>query len=324
MKPIRFNASQVPTFLGYFGNERLHDAVRDLWRKHSAATYASALRAQKAQSGAVSALTREEETHALMQNVCADALAEISKPAQSIAEVAERKATVASALAQVLPALALEQQRAVQAVCEKQVNTRYGTARESSVLARFGQTLPARVSVDPRLYSKSYGGFVLQGRIDGWAERSNAPDANGWAERSEAPDANGWAERSDAPDANGWAERSNAPDANGWAEQSEAADNPLREIVEIKNRVHRLFHTLRDYERVQLQIYFEICNTSSGYLVEAHGEEMDFVREERDAQWFRAQVLEPLALVAKRLNNLFGDPSCQRSFLETDPAEWTW
>ena len=289
MKPIRFNASQVPTFLGYFGNERLHDAVRDLWRKHSATTYASALRDQSERRGApVSALTREEETHALMRSVCADTLAEISKPAQSITEVADRKAAVASSLAQVLPALAPEQQRAVQAVCEKQVNTRYGTARESSVLERFANALPARVSVDQRLYSKSYDAFVLQGRIDGWAERSDAPDANGWAERSEA------------------------------------AENPLREIVEIKNRINRLFHSLRDYERMQLQIYFEICNTSSGYLVEAHGQEMDFIRDERDPEWFREIVLEPLALVAERMRNLFEDPICQRYFFETDPQQWTW
>ena len=40
-------------------------------------------------------------------------------------------------------------------------------------------------------------------------------------------------------------------------------------IYEIKNRVHKLFYTLRDYEKVQIMSYLYLHDTTSGFLVEA-------------------------------------------------------
>lgn len=40
-------------------------------------------------------------------------------------------------------------------------------------------------------------------------------------------------------------------------------------IIEIKNRIHKLFYKLRDYEKVQLMCYLFIFNLEKGHLVEA-------------------------------------------------------
>lgn len=41
-------------------------------------------------------------------------------------------------------------------------------------------------------------------------------------------------------------------------------------IIEIKNRVSRLFYTLRDYEKVQVMCYIYLFNYVNAHLVEAH------------------------------------------------------
>jgi hypothetical protein len=40
-------------------------------------------------------------------------------------------------------------------------------------------------------------------------------------------------------------------------------------IIEIKNRMHKLFYQLREYEKVQLMCYIYLRNKEKGYLVEA-------------------------------------------------------
>ncbi len=40
-------------------------------------------------------------------------------------------------------------------------------------------------------------------------------------------------------------------------------------VIEIKNRVNKLFYTLKDYEKVQIMCYIYIFNTKKGHLVEA-------------------------------------------------------
>lgn len=41
-------------------------------------------------------------------------------------------------------------------------------------------------------------------------------------------------------------------------------------IIEIKNRVHKLFYTLRNYEKTQLMCYLYLFGATNGQLVEAH------------------------------------------------------
>ena len=41
-------------------------------------------------------------------------------------------------------------------------------------------------------------------------------------------------------------------------------------IIEVKNRIHKLFYVLRDYEKVQIMCYMHLFGISHGHLVEAH------------------------------------------------------
>jgi hypothetical protein len=40
-------------------------------------------------------------------------------------------------------------------------------------------------------------------------------------------------------------------------------------IIEVKNRINKLFYTLRDYEKVQIMCYMHLFESSKGHLVEA-------------------------------------------------------
>jgi hypothetical protein len=41
-------------------------------------------------------------------------------------------------------------------------------------------------------------------------------------------------------------------------------------IIEVKNRIHKLFYVLRDYEKVQIMCYMHLFGVDHGHLVEAH------------------------------------------------------
>ena len=41
-------------------------------------------------------------------------------------------------------------------------------------------------------------------------------------------------------------------------------------IIEVKNRVNKLFYSLRDYEKVQIMCYMYLFKSQNGHLVEAH------------------------------------------------------
>lgn len=86
-------------------------------------------------------------------------------------------------------------------------------------------------------------------------------------------------------------------------------------VVEIKNRVYKLFHVLRDYERIQLQTYLELCNASHGYLVECFKEQIDWQKQERDAQWWRERVFLPCQAVCLDLLALLQNHDIQNDLL---------
>jgi len=50
-------------------------------------------------------------------------------------------------------------------------------------------------------------------------------------------------------------------------------NNENGSIIEIKNRIHKLFYTLRDYEKVQIMAYLHLFKANVGHLVEAHKKE---------------------------------------------------
>lgn len=59
-------------------------------------------------------------------------------------------------------------------------------------------------------------------------------------------------------------------------------------IVEIKNRMNRLFLKLVPYEKVQLQSYLYIFEKKSGYLVEKYKDQLNVIEEKYNDKFFKS------------------------------------
>lgn len=64
------------------------------------------------------------------------------------------------------------------------------------------------------------------------------------------------------------------------------------EVVEIKNRMYKLFRFLRDYEKIQLQTYLYIFRTSKGYLVENYKNNIHIIEEDFDSIFMDMIILK--------------------------------
>ena len=64
-------------------------------------------------------------------------------------------------------------------------------------------------------------------------------------------------------------------------------------LVEIKNRVHKLFETLRDYEKPQIQAYLKLTNMQNGHLVEylKKNNNMNVIEVQRDNKYWKEFIL---------------------------------
>ena len=77
-------------------------------------------------------------------------------------------------------------------------------------------------------------------------------------------------------------------------------------IVEIKNRMHRLFYRLKDYERIQIMSYMYIFDTDNGVLVESISGRMNIIDVEFSDIGFE-KVKDKLKTFAKFFYNFLGD-----------------
>jgi hypothetical protein len=66
-------------------------------------------------------------------------------------------------------------------------------------------------------------------------------------------------------------------------------NNETGDIIEVKNRVHKLFYTLRDYEKVQIICYMYLFNSKRCDLVEAYkgkkGTEINIINVDFDEKY---------------------------------------
>ena len=72
-------------------------------------------------------------------------------------------------------------------------------------------------------------------------------------------------------------------------------------VIEVKNRVNRLFRTVREYERMQVLTYLELLDRPSALLVESYKDQLLWHRVDRDTVWWRQHVLAPLQHVHARM-----------------------
>ena len=68
------------------------------------------------------------------------------------------------------------------------------------------------------------------------------------------------------------------------------------EIIEIKNRMYKLFFKLRDYEKVQIYIYMFINNIDKGYLVESltknNNKELNIIEVNFEDEYFNKNIVK--------------------------------
>lgn len=80
------------------------------------------------------------------------------------------------------------------------------------------------------------------------------------------------------------------------------------ELVEVKNRQSRLFNTIRDYEKCQIQMYLNMLGLSTGYLVEVirHGEtpSTSIIQESYDDAYMESSIMPHLESVRQFVLNI--------------------
>lgn len=87
-------------------------------------------------------------------------------------------------------------------------------------------------------------------------------------------------------------------------------------ILEVKNRVRGLFHTVRRYEMMQVQTYLELLDAPSAILCEAYRDQLAWHEVARDTDWFNQHVLEPLSALHDQLSELWTDAEMQDKLFE--------
>ncbi len=91
-------------------------------------------------------------------------------------------------------------------------------------------------------------------------------------------------------------------------------------VIEIKNRVNRLFYRAPAYEAVQLQTYLELLDVGQGALVEClKGDggavQTNVIPLARDKAFWRHEVVPKLQRFVAFLSRLLRDPATQDAFL---------
>lgn len=62
-------------------------------------------------------------------------------------------------------------------------------------------------------------------------------------------------------------------------------------VIEVKNRRYKLFHNVRDYEKLQIHAYMFINNAFGGAtLIEQFNDDMDVHDVPYDSEWFRSKI----------------------------------
>lgn len=93
-------------------------------------------------------------------------------------------------------------------------------------------------------------------------------------------------------------------------------------LIEIKNRVNRLFYRAPAYEAVQVQTYLELLDVSQGALVECFkgdhgGVQTNVIPIARDKAFWKHEVVPKLKRFVTFLVRLLRDPALQDAFLKS-------
>ena len=73
-------------------------------------------------------------------------------------------------------------------------------------------------------------------------------------------------------------------------------DKDTGELIEIKNRINRLFYKLRDYEKVQIFIYMKLLDKQEATLIENFKDEMNTILIKWDEKFWQTEVLDKISV----------------------------
>lgn len=96
-------------------------------------------------------------------------------------------------------------------------------------------------------------------------------------------------------------------------------NNTNGSIIEIKNRINKLFYALRDYEKVQIMAYLHLFKANVGHLVEAHKKEdntlINIIEVEYDKE-FMDYIFEKLLVFSIFFMNFLNDGNAKINLLK--------
>lgn len=85
-------------------------------------------------------------------------------------------------------------------------------------------------------------------------------------------------------------------------------------LVEIKNRVNKLFKTLREYEKIQVMTYLKMLSLTEGRLVEQYNAEMNSIEVSFDDEYYDSVILPGVVRFAVALDAILTDENARREF----------
>ena len=80
-------------------------------------------------------------------------------------------------------------------------------------------------------------------------------------------------------------------------------------VIEIKNRTRRLFHELKEYENVQVQVYLQVLDQLKAHLVECYDDgtkkHLNIIEVERNQTMWDDEILPGLTYVRDEMDKMF-------------------
>lgn len=93
-------------------------------------------------------------------------------------------------------------------------------------------------------------------------------------------------------------------------------------LVEVKNRVNKLFRTLRNYEEVQIQVYLQLLGLKEAKLVEQYNDEVFTI--DNIAKWadekFQVDIIDKVVVFCSKLDGLLTNEALAAEYKQTLPA----
>lgn len=90
-------------------------------------------------------------------------------------------------------------------------------------------------------------------------------------------------------------------------------------VIEIKNRVHKLFYTLRDYEKVQIYAYMFILNKKKSKLVECFKKKNDcdinVIEVDFDIHFWEKEVNKKIEIFIKKFQKFLKNDTLKKNLL---------